>query len=53
MPAPLHTIIDDGWASALDPVAGRVTAMGDVLRGEVAAGRTYLPAGPLVLRNEV
>jgi uracil-DNA glycosylase len=50
MPAPLHTIIDDGWASALDPVAGRVAAMGDFLRGEVAAGRTYLPAGPLVLR---
>ena len=50
MPAPLHTIIDDGWASALDPVAGQVAAMGDFLRTEVAAGRTYLPAGPLVLR---
>jgi len=50
MPAPLHTIIDDEWASALDPVAGRVTAMGDFLRAEVAAGRTYLPAGSLVLR---
>jgi len=24
--------------------------MGDFLRAEVAAGRTYLPAGPLVLR---
>jgi len=50
MPAPLHTIIEDGWASALDPVADRVAAMGDFLRAEVAAGRTYLPAGPLVLR---
>ena len=50
MPAPLHTIIDDGWASALHPVAGQVAGMGDFLRAEVAAGRTYLPAGPLVLR---
>ena len=50
MPAPLHTIIDDGWASALDPVADQVAAVGDFLRTEVAAGRTYLPAGPLVLR---
>jgi len=50
MPAPLRSMIDDGWASALDPVADQVAAMGAFLRGEVAAGRTYLPAGPLVLR---
>jgi len=50
MPAPLNTIIDDDWAAALEPVAGRVAAMGDFLRAEVAAGRSYLPAGPLVLR---
>ena len=43
-------MIDDGWAAALDPVADQVAAMGDFLRNEVAAGRTYLPAGPLVLR---
>ena len=36
--------------SALDPVAGRVAAMGEFLRAEVAAGRQYLPAGPQVLR---
>ena|SRR5664279_544016 len=50
MAVPLHTIIDDGWAAALEPVAGPIAAMGTFLRAEVAAGRTYLPAGPLVLR---
>ena len=50
MPVPLHTIIDDDWAAALEPVAGSIAAMGVFLRAEVAAGRTYLPAGPLVLR---
>ncbi len=50
MPAPLHTVIDADWAAALDPVADRITAMGEFLRAEVAAGRTYLPAGPAVLR---
>jgi len=50
MPAPLKTIIDDEWAVALEPVAPQIAAMGDFLRAEVAAGRTYLPAGPLVLR---
>ena len=38
------------WAAALAPVAGRITAMGDFLRAELAAGRGYLPAGPNVLR---
>jgi len=50
MAVPLHTIIDDGWAAALEPVADPIAAMGTFLRAEVAAGRTYLPAGPLVLR---
>ncbi|GLF95384.1 uracil-DNA glycosylase [Streptomyces yaizuensis] len=31
-------------------MAGRIAAMGDFLRAEIAAGRTYLPAGPHVLR---
>jgi uracil-DNA glycosylase len=47
---PLREIVDPGWADALDPVAGRIEAMGDFLRAEVAAGRRYLPAGDLVLR---
>ncbi|GAB2885684.1 uracil-DNA glycosylase [Streptomyces mayteni] len=47
---PLNEIIEPGWAEALAPVADRIAAMGDFLRGEIAAGRTYLPAGPNVLR---
>ncbi len=49
-PLPLRSIIDPGWADALEPVAGRIAAMGDFLRAEVAAGRRYLPAGDNVLR---
>lgn len=47
---PLADIVEAGWAKALDPVAGRITAMGDFLRAEVAAGRRYLPAGDRILR---
>jgi uracil-DNA glycosylase len=47
---PLREIVDPGWADALEPVAGRIEAMGDFLRAEVAAGRRYLPAGDKVLR---
>ncbi|GAA2234072.1 MULTISPECIES: uracil-DNA glycosylase [Kitasatospora] len=49
-PRPLNEIVEPGWATALEPVAGRVAAMGDFLRAEVAAGRTYLPAGANILR---
>ncbi len=42
--------MDPGWAHALEPVAGQIATMGDWLRGENAAGRGYLPAGPNVLR---
>jgi uracil-DNA glycosylase len=47
---PLHETVEAGWADALEPVAGRIAAMGDFLRQEIAAGRAYLPAGPNVLR---
>ncbi|MBT2382483.1 uracil-DNA glycosylase [Streptomyces sp. ISL-11] len=47
---PLNEIVESGWAKALEPVAGRIAAMGDFLRGEIAAGRTYLPSGANVLR---
>ncbi len=47
---PLRELVDIGWAKALDPVADQVAAMGDLLRAEIAAGRTYLPAGQNVLR---
>ncbi len=38
------------WAEALGPVDERVGAMGQFLRAEVAAGRSYLPAGDQVMR---
>ncbi|RKN38566.1 uracil-DNA glycosylase [Streptomyces hoynatensis] len=47
---PLNDIVEPGWAEALAPVADRIAAMGDFLRAEIAAGRTYLPAGAHVLR---
>ncbi|MFE1766000.1 uracil-DNA glycosylase [Streptomyces angustmyceticus] len=47
---PLQDIVEPGWAKALEPVAGRIAAMGDFLRAEIAAGRSYLPAGDHVLR---
>ncbi|MFI9234968.1 uracil-DNA glycosylase [Streptomyces sp. NPDC053079] len=50
MARPLNEIVEPGWAKALEPVAGRIAAMGDFLRAEIAAGRTYLPSGANVLR---
>ncbi len=47
---PLSELVDPGWAAALAPVADDIARMGDFLRGEVAAGRGYLPAGENVLR---
>ncbi|WP_263731566.1 uracil-DNA glycosylase [Cellulomonas sp. SG140] len=49
-PAPLDQLIDPGWAAALAPVEPQIRAAGDFLRAELAAGRTYLPAGDAVLR---
>ena len=46
----MREIVESGWAEALEPVADQVAAMGDFLRAEVAAGRSYLPSGPNVLR---
>lgn len=47
---PLNEIVEPGWARALEPVAAQIAAMGDFLRGEIAAGRTYVPSGANVLR---
>ncbi|WP_344130789.1 uracil-DNA glycosylase [Saccharopolyspora halophila] len=47
---PLHEIVEAGWATALEPVAEQITAMGEFLRTEVAEDRTYLPAPQNVLR---
>ncbi|WP_433676715.1 uracil-DNA glycosylase [Microbacterium gorillae] len=43
-------LLDAGWAEALQPVAGDIAALGDRLRGVVAEGGHYLPAGDAVLR---
>ena len=43
-------LIDEGWAQALAPVAADLARLGDRLRAETAAGRSYLPAGDHVLR---
>lgn len=42
--------MEPGWAKALAPVADDVAKMGEFLRGEVAAGRRYLPAAEHILR---
>ena len=47
---PLAETVEAGWARALGPVAGDIAAMGEFLRAEIAAGRSYLPAGENVLR---
>lgn len=46
----LDEMVAPDWAEALAPVADRITEMGSFLRREIAAGRTYLPAGPNILR---
>lgn len=50
MTLPLSELVAPDWAAALEPVADRITAVGQFLRGELAAGRSYLPAGSNVLR---
>lgn len=46
----LIDLVHPSWAAALEPVAGTVSALGEFLREELAAGRGYLPAGGHVLR---
>jgi uracil-DNA glycosylase len=43
-------LVDPAWATALEPVGPDIAALGERLRAEVAAGRSYLPAGDRVLR---
>lgn len=47
---PLADLVAPDWAEALEPVAPVVASLGDFLRAEIAAGRSYLPAGDRVLR---
>ncbi|MGJ9421383.1 uracil-DNA glycosylase [Aeromicrobium sp. CF3.5] len=50
MNRPLHDLMASDWADALEPVADEISAMGDFLRAENEAGRSYLPAAGDVLR---
>ena len=46
----LTEIVTPDWAEALLPVEPKITEMGTFLRAEIAAGRSYLPAGENILR---
>ena len=48
--ADFRTQVAPDWATALEPVADDIAAAGEFLRAEVAAGHSYLPAGPNILR---
>ena len=43
-------LVAPDWAEALAPVDEQIAAMGEFLRAEIAAGRSYLPHGDQVLR---
>ena len=49
-PLPISELMAPDWADALRGQEPAIHAMGDFLRGEVSAGRGYLPAGDKVLR---
>ena len=46
----LSKLMAPDWAEALAPVADDITTAGQFLREEIAAGRSYLPAGDRILR---
>jgi uracil-DNA glycosylase len=46
----LDELVHPSWVPALTPVHDTITGLGQMLRGELAAGRGYLPAGDRVLR---
>lgn len=48
--SPLSRIMAPDWAQAMAPLAPNIHAMGDFLRREIAAGRSYLPAGQHIFR---
>lgn len=50
MVKPLHELVAQDWASALSEVEPTIRRIGEFLRTEVAAGRSYLPSGNNVLR---
>lgn len=50
VPAAVAEIVETGWAAALAPVSGQISAAGEFLRVEISAGRRYLPSGANILR---
>jgi uracil-DNA glycosylase len=46
----LSELVAPDWAAALAPVESTITGLGTFLRAELAAGRSYLPAGENILR---
>jgi uracil-DNA glycosylase len=46
----LSTLMAPDWAEALEPVRDDIERAGQFLRAEIAAGRSYLPAGDRILR---
>lgn len=49
-PPPLHEIMNEEWARALQPVEPQIRAMGEFLRAEHAEGHHTLPAGDHIFR---
>jgi len=45
---PIADLVGDGWGDVLAPVADRIAQLGEFLRSEQAAGRTFAPAGDRV-----
>ena|SRR5690349_9711368 len=50
MAADLTSLMAPDWAAALEPVRYDIAKAGEFLRAEIAAGRSYLPAGDRILR---
>lgn len=49
-PRPLHEIMSDDWARALQPVESTIREMGEFLRAEHAAGNRTFPSGDNIFR---
>jgi uracil-DNA glycosylase len=49
-PTPLADLVAADWAEELAPAQPTIAELGGFLRAEVAAGRSYLPAGDQILR---
>lgn len=48
--APLNTIMDPSWATALAPVEPNIRHMGDFLRSQIESGHRILPASQNIFR---